>query len=175
MKRRLIIFAAIMSLVFLQTSFVAALFGPDRTPDILLMLAMAATRVIGFEASLGWSVIAGVIYDSATLSKTGTHVLQLLALVYLVSFFSRRFAADANAGGFLLAAGWVLVATLLSRFAHALYWQETREWAVLARDVFVLKAVLFQWLANGALFFAGVGIFKFLRGRFSPAASLALK
>lgn len=176
MKRRFLILAVISLLVFLQTGFVAPLFGADRGPDIVLMFAMAAARVLGFEASLGWSVVAGLVYDTATFSKIGFHVLPLIASIYLVSFFSRRLVADAQAGGILLMAGWALAATLLLRFSHALYWQKEGIAIVDAvKQAFSMQALFSQWFANFAAMVLGIWIIRALKRRFAPTAGLVLK
>ncbi|HEX8974478.1 MAG TPA: rod shape-determining protein MreD [Patescibacteria group bacterium] len=119
MSKKIIYSFLIIISILLQISVVPALSRSHVFADNVLMLILAWSVIDGFSGFLKWAVIAGILYDLATYSIVGVHVLIFLGAVYLVSFLSRRFAADFRGMGILLFLGFVIVATIFSHFVYA--------------------------------------------------------
>ncbi|HBP00621.1 MAG TPA: rod shape-determining protein MreD [Candidatus Moranbacteria bacterium] len=116
MKKFSIYSIIIFCATVLQASSVPALSGSAWLPDVVLMLVLAWTLLDGFDSLLPWAVFAGILYDLATFSPLGSHVIIFALVAYGVSFFSKRFSADARGGGIFLMVFFVISSTLGSRW-----------------------------------------------------------
>ena len=115
MKKFFIYFLIIFFAIVLQVSSVPLFFKSDWPVDIVLMLVLAWTLIDGFDAFLKWAVFAGLLYDLATFSAVGLHVIIFALLAYSVSFFSKRFSVEIKGTGILLMMFFVSAATICSR------------------------------------------------------------
>jgi rod shape-determining protein MreD len=115
MKKKFIYTIIILTLIIVQTSFFPATLNINAAADAVLMLVLAYSVLDGFSAFLSWAIAAGILYDLATHSVVGEHVIVFLLVVYFVSFFSRRFSTDLRVTGFFLFIMFVIIATLISR------------------------------------------------------------
>jgi rod shape-determining protein MreD len=116
MKKKFIYCVITIVAILLQTSFLPVVFGRGSVPDAVLMLILALAVLDGFFATFSWAIFIGFLYDLASYSKIGMHVILFLMVVYFVSFFSRRFSFEIKATGIFLFGFFVLVAVILSQF-----------------------------------------------------------
>ena len=114
MKKKLVYFLIFIVAAIFQLSFMPIVSGGHPSADAVLMAVLAWSVLDGFAAFLGWAIFFGLFYDLISYATVGVHALIFLAVVYFVSFFSRRFSMEFKGVGLLLFLAFVVVATLVS-------------------------------------------------------------
>lgn len=120
MKKKLVYFFIFISIAIFQLSFLPVISERNTAADSVLMAILAWSVLDGFFAFLGWAIFFGLFYDIISYSTVGTHAFIFLAVVYFVSFFSRRFSMELKGVGIVLFLLFILVATLASNAIIAL-------------------------------------------------------
>lgn len=154
MKKKLVYLFILIVAIIIQTSLMPVILSFNTTGDFVLMTVLAWSVLDGFSAFIIWAIVAGILYDLAAYSTVGEHAIIFLAVVYFVSFFSRRLSLEFKGIGWLLFIMFIIVATFLSRSIVALmmawdmqtvhgYWQMFGS----------LKSITLQIFYNGILFF----------------------
>ena len=154
MKKKLVYLFILIIAIIIQTSVMPVILNSSTTGDAVLMIVLAWSVLDGFSAFIGWAIVAGILYDLAAYSPIGEHAIIFLAVVYFVSFFSRRLSIEFKGIGWLLFFMFIVVATFLSKIIIALamawdlqtfhgYWQMFGN----------LKSITLQIIYNGILFF----------------------
>lgn len=115
MKKKIIYFVILISVIFLQLSLVPAFFDLSKGPDLVLMLVLAWTIRDGFEKFISWMILAGVLNDLLDYSSVGTHVIIFVFSSYMVSFLSRFFVVQIRGIGFLFLAVFVFLSMFFAR------------------------------------------------------------
>jgi rod shape-determining protein MreD len=160
MKKKLIYWGLIFLALLMQSSFLPVLISPGAMGDAVLMLVLALVVLDGFALALSWAIIAGVLYDFASFTPVGQHVIVFLLLIYAVSFFSRRLSVEVRGIGMLLLVFFVIAATLLSKslfiFSLMLGSQPVNFFQVFGS----FKDFIFQVGGNAVLFFLWLSVLK---------------
>lgn len=104
----------ILLLVFFQLSAVSPFFYPGPVPDIMLMLVVAWTMVVGFENIWMWIVGGALIFDLASFNPAGTSMILFIAVSYFISFVSRRFLVEHRGWGIAITFSFIILATSAS-------------------------------------------------------------
>jgi rod shape-determining protein MreD len=115
MKKKFLYLLVIFIALILQTATVAVFFGERNAVDLVLMLALAWAIIDGFGAFFFWAIAIGILYDLAAFTPVGVHVLIFLAVIYMVSFFSRRLSIDHKGTGAGIIFVFIIVATFISQ------------------------------------------------------------
>ena len=155
MKKKSVYLIILLIAIIIQTSVLPVLMEKNSVSDNVLMLILAWSVIDGFAAFLGWAIFAGIIYDLASYTPVGIHVLVFLAIVYGVSFFSRRISLDLKGVGLLLILLFILGATFFSNllivfsltaedFPHV-FWQSLGSFSSLTIQVAVNAILFFVW------------------------------
>lgn len=121
MKKKIVYIIILLVAIMLQTSFLPVVSNAFILGDAVLMLVLAWSVLDGFSAFMGWAVVTGILYDLATYSPVGEHVLIFLVVVYMVSFFSKRLSLDLKGTGLILLFIFVIVATFFSEIIIAFF------------------------------------------------------
>jgi len=161
MKKKLVYLFILIIAIIIQTSLMPVILNSNTTGDAVLMIVLAWSVLDGFSAFIGWAIVAGILYDLAAYSPIGEHAIIFLAVVYFVSFFSRRLSIEFKGIGWLLFFMFIVVATFLSKIIIALamawdlqtfhgYWQMFGN----------LKSITLQIIYNGILFFLSFFLLK---------------
>lgn len=61
--------------------------------DVTLMLVVTWALLLGFSESLGWTILAGLLFDLVFFERVGYSILFFTVSAYGVSFLSKRFFA----------------------------------------------------------------------------------
>jgi rod shape-determining protein MreD len=168
MKKRLVyIFILLVTLIW-QTSIAPVIFTGHAIGDAVLMAVLAWSILDGFYAFFGWSIIAGIFYDLMTYAIIGEHVLIFLAVVYFVSFFSRRLTLEFKGIGFLLFFVFVVAATLLSHVIKNSFVLLDIQTIHSYIDLFgPIKLLILQVIYNEILFFFWLFLLKKIKNFFN--------
>ena len=154
MKKKFVYLFILIVVIIIQTSIIPVVSSFNTAGDIVLMTVLAWSVLDGFSAFIGWAIVAGMLYDLAAYSPIGEHAIIFLAVVYFVSFFSRRLSLEFKGIGWLLFFMFIIVATFLSRsiIALAMAWDMQTfhgYWQMFGN----LKSITLQVIYNGMLFF----------------------
>lgn len=120
MKKKLVYTFIILVAILIQTSVVPVITETKIPGDSIIMAVLAWSILDGFFAFFPWAVLAGLLYDLASYSPIGTHVLILLPVLYFVSFFSRRFTMESKGVRIVLFVAFVVSVTIFSRIIFSL-------------------------------------------------------
>jgi len=120
MKKKLVYLVILIATIIIQTSVLPVISSANTAGDAVLMAVLAWSVLDGFSAFIGWAIVAGILYDLATYSPVGEHVIIFLAVVYFVSFFSRRLSLELKGMGLVLFFIFIFVATFISSSIVAL-------------------------------------------------------
>ncbi len=160
MKKKLFYFGLIFLALLMQSSFLPGLISPGAMGDAVLMLVLAMAVLDGFALALSWAIIAGALYDLASFTPLGQHVIIFLLLIYAVSFFSRRLSVEIKGVGMLLLVFFVIAATLISKSLFIFFLMLGSQ-AVNFFQVFGgFKDFIFQVGGNAVLFFLWLSALK---------------
>ena len=113
MKKKIVYFLLMLSLVVLQTSFVPNFCAGYFFVDIVLVGAMAWSFADGFAPFLPWAITLGILQDIFSHSVVGAHVLVIVLSTYVLSFFSKRFSMEIKGTGVLILSLLVAVGSFL--------------------------------------------------------------
>ena len=102
MKKKFFYIIMILLALVLQTTAVVPAVGQRNGLDIILMLVLAWSIIDGFNGFLSWAIFIGILYDMLSSSPVGLHVLIFLAVIYMVSFFSKRLSIDVQGTGLII-------------------------------------------------------------------------
>lgn len=161
MKKKIVYILLILLAILIQVSVLPVIMPGGMVVDNVLMLVLAGATIDGFGAFLGWSITAGILYDLASYSKVGVHVIIFLCVVYFVSFFSRRFSVEMRGVGLVIMLLFVAVATLVSHFVFAtsLAW-DMGTLQGFSKNFGSLANLSLQVLGNSLVFFAWFAVLK---------------
>lgn len=120
MKKKFVYIVISLVAIIAQTSIMPAVLQTNAAADVVLTAVLAWSVLDGFFAFISWAIAIGILYDLVTYSPVGVHVLIFLAVVYFVSFFSRRLSLELKGFGLFLFLIFVVVATLVSQGVIAL-------------------------------------------------------
>ncbi len=155
MKKKIVYFLVLMLAIILQTSVLPVFLDSQILGDAVLMVVLAWSILDGFQSFIGWSVVAGIFYDLATYSSVGEHVLIFLAVVYFVSFFSKRLSLDFRGMGLFLFCIFVIAVSLFSEIVLAIFtFWEMQTIHEYWRKFGSVGAVVLKIICNEILFFA---------------------
>jgi rod shape-determining protein MreD len=115
MKKKFVYSIILLIAIIVQTSVLPVISNQNILGDAVLMAVLAWSVLDGFYAFIGWAIAAGILYDLAAYSPVGEHVLIFLAVVYFVSFFSRRLSLELKGIGLALLFMFVIVAMFISK------------------------------------------------------------
>ncbi len=121
MNKKIIYCVIILFAILLQLSFLPLIIGASALGDAVLMLVLALAVIDGFTLSLSWAIVAGILYDFATYTTLGEHVIIFLLVAYVVSFFSRRLSVEVKGTGLLLLLLFIAVTTIISNWLLAIF------------------------------------------------------
>ncbi|MFA5925716.1 MAG: hypothetical protein WC831_02175 [Parcubacteria group bacterium] len=122
-----VIFCA--AVVFLQVSSAGVIFGSERVPNFALALVISLVLVLGFEKSLAWIILTGILVDVYSGWIIGMDALVMIIIAWVVSALLS--VADIKSRKslffpalFLLSAGFALIYDILAGiFMHvAILW-----------------------------------------------------
>jgi len=114
MNKKFLYLVILLAAIIWQTSIAPVVSNSGPAGDAVLMAVLAWSILDGFYSFIGWAVVAGILYDLAAYSPVGEHVLIFLAVVYFVSFFSRRLSLEFKGVGLALFFTFVIAITLFS-------------------------------------------------------------
>lgn len=154
MKKKIVYIFILLASIIIQTSLIPIVTDLRISPDVVLMMILAFSVLDGFHAFLPWAIFAGILYDLASYSLIGTHVIIFLAVVYFVSFFSRRFSMELKGVGLILFFLFIVFSTVIS--SGAVFWELSWGNALSLEHWKIWKefaSLGFQVLYNSILFF----------------------
>jgi rod shape-determining protein MreD len=105
-----------LAAAIIQGSVLPIFFSSGRIPNIILALVLVVAISAGFDDYLFWILAAGILFDLVSFQRFGVSAFFLVAVSYLASFFSRRFPMESRNWGFLLAAFFMLIASVFYNF-----------------------------------------------------------
>jgi rod shape-determining protein MreD len=76
------------AVILLHISAAGSFFRPERVPNITLALVMSLVLVLGFEKSLVWIILSGLIFDTASGYIFGTSALLLVLIGWTIGALS---------------------------------------------------------------------------------------
>lgn len=161
MKKKIIYTVILLLAIMIQTSIVPVVTGFGSSGDAVAMMVLAWSVIDGFRAFFAWAVAAGILYDLASYSPIGMHVLVFLPILYFVSFFSRRFTLESRGVGIFLFFVFVIISTVLLRGANHLemIWPEF-SWQNYLDSFGNFREFMFSILYNVIFFFLWFAIIK---------------
>lgn len=86
--RNLFIAIFCAAVVLLHISAVGLFFKPERIPNITLALVISLVFILGFEKSLIWIILVGLIFDAVSGRIFGTSALLLALIGWTISTLS---------------------------------------------------------------------------------------
>jgi rod shape-determining protein MreD len=168
MKKKSIYVAVLLLSVIVQTSAVPVFISHAMIVDNVLMLVIAWSLIDGFAAFLGWTIVAGILYDVVSYTTVGTHVLVFLAVTYMVSFFSRRFSMDMKGAGLALILLFVALISFVSHGVLALSISgDVRSFHDFGSYFGSFPNVVLQTALNMLLFFVWFGMIRKIKKYYS--------
>ncbi len=120
MKKKFVYLFIFIAVAVFQLSFLPVISDKETVANAVLMMILAWSVLDGFFAFLSWAIFFGIFYDIISYSTVGTHAFIFLAIVYFVSFFSRRFSMELRGVGMILFLLFIFVSTLASNAIIAL-------------------------------------------------------
>ena len=148
-------------MVVLQKTALPAILHHGYLPDLVMMFVLAWTIAFGFENSLWLAIGAGSVYDLLSFVPIGTHVLIFVLIIYLVSFFSRRFSVDLKGTGVLLVLFFILASQIGSHMLLILAAGfESGFWKEFIGSLGNFKQFVLETLINCLLFFVNYAFLK---------------
>lgn len=109
-------------IVLLQVSSAGIFFGFERIPNLVLALAVSLVLIMGFEKSLVWIILAGILVDAYSGWAIGINAVILVLIAWATSGFQS--VADIKSRRllffpaiFFLTAGLAVTYDLLARLA----------------------------------------------------------
>lgn len=84
--KNFILFFFCIAAVFFQLSAEGAFFSERRIPDLALALVITLVVANGFEKSVGWIVLIGLVIDAGSASIFGTTALVYLLVGWMINF-----------------------------------------------------------------------------------------
>ncbi|MEI8344180.1 MAG: rod shape-determining protein MreD [Candidatus Moraniibacteriota bacterium] len=167
MNKKIIYGGLILLAIFFQLSFLPIFVGSKLLGDAVLMLVLALAVIDGFGLTLGWSVVAGALYDFASYATFGQHVIIFLLAVYVVSFFSRRLSVEVRGTGLLMFFLFIIIVTIISDAMLVAFFVFGGKSVRLFFQVFGnFGLVTFQVMCNSLLFFLWFNIIKKIKKKF---------
>jgi rod shape-determining protein MreD len=152
-KNKLIYGVVIFFAIIMQKSFLPIIFGENYYFDFVLMLVLAWSVHDGFFEFLPWAIIAGCLYDFFFYFSIGLHAILFSAVVYLVSFFSKRFSSDLRSSGVFLVIFFIVVTTIASNFFDIIVVNESQNVLNNFQEKFLKNyAIFYEIIINGILF-----------------------
>ncbi|HPN54519.1 MAG TPA: rod shape-determining protein MreD [Candidatus Moranbacteria bacterium] len=121
MRKKIVYSFVLLFAVIAQTSILPVFFSNQVLGDAVLMAVLAWAMLDGFQAFIGWAIVAGIFYDLAAYSPIGEHVLIFLVVVYFVSFFSKRLSLNFRGTGLFLFFIFVIAVTVFSEIVLAIF------------------------------------------------------
>lgn len=154
MKKKIVYFLIFIFIAIVQISIMPVIANENPIPDLVLMSILAWSVLDGFFIFLPWSIFFGITYDLLTYSLVGEHVLIFLAVLYFVSFFSRRISFEFKGIGLFLFLLFVVVVSGMSQVFFALMaaWH-TQILSGFWNSFGSLSSIILQLLINMLLFF----------------------
>ena len=118
MQSKLIRLGIIFLAILIQISFLPVLFSTNEVPNIILLLIISWTVIMGFDNILIWVIITGIMADLIFFRSVGTSVIFFVVIAYSISFVSRRFLIENKNSGFLIIALFIIFSTILYGFLN---------------------------------------------------------
>lgn len=84
--KNLVLFIFCLIAVFLQFSVAGVFFSASRIPDLALALVITFVLTLGFEESVKWILLAGILIDAGSSAIFGTTTLGFFVMGWLVSW-----------------------------------------------------------------------------------------
>ncbi len=167
MKNKIIYFGVIIFAILVQTSFLPIIARVGVLGDAVLMLVLVLAVLDGFANVLKWAVLAGILYDFASYTTIGVHVIIFLLTVYVVSFFSRRLSVEIKGMGLFFLLLFVVLATLISNGLLSLFAVWGGKTLKLYAQAFgSFSLVIFQVFCNAVLLFFWFNVIKKIKKKF---------
>jgi rod shape-determining protein MreD len=116
MKKNLTNMAILIIAIIIQFSLLPPIFSAGALPQIILVLVIGWTVILGFPSAFWWVILAGFVFDLASGQKIGSEIMILIFVSYCISFFSRRFLVENKFWASLILVGFVVMATIVHRF-----------------------------------------------------------
>jgi rod shape-determining protein MreD len=73
------------AVVLLQVSSAGVFFGSERIPNLVLVLTVSLTLMLGFEKSLAWIIFAGLLVDSYSGWALGINAIIFVLIAWAIS------------------------------------------------------------------------------------------
>src|SRR4030042_4323667 len=82
--KKFFLFLFILILFFLQYSILGVFFGLGRVPNLFVVFTVSLAVLFGFEKSVGWVILAGLLMDSGSSWLLGSGTLILVAVLWII-------------------------------------------------------------------------------------------
>jgi rod shape-determining protein MreD len=168
MKKKLLIFSIVFLAVILQISVFPVFFSKDNVPDLALIALVSATAVFGFQQTLIWAIISGLVLDIFSFSRIGANIFAFVIFSYAISFFSRRLILGEKSGGILTGAVFISLMTFFYKL-----WSVLNELGFNYQEIWKMRMGFFDGIGwkiifNLILFFLSILFLKRIRNRIYP-------
>jgi len=154
----------ILAGVLIQTSVLAIILPPEKTPNIILLIIIAWTIVAGFEKIWLWAITAGIIADLAFFDPLGKNVILLVLASCVIGFFSNRFPIE-NRAGEIVAMFFIAASAIIFDVFFNIFFAELREIALKEQWLFLIKNIATQIIIGIAFLYLLYAFFKKVENR----------
>lgn len=133
--------------VSFQTSVLAILFSRGQIPNIILLIIIIWTIIVGFNKIWPWAIIAGAALDLASFEPVGKNVIFLILISYIMNFFLQRFLTENRAWRIITISFFVVIASALYAFYNVFFTNLSEKLS------FILENITIQVVASIILFY----------------------
>ena len=151
--------AIILMGISFQVSALAVLFSRGQVPNIILLIIIAWTIIVGFNKIWPWTIIAGVILDLASFEPIGKNVIFLLIVSYAVNFFLQRFLTE-NRIWRVVMISFFVVATTIFYASCDIFFVSPSEMDIKEKISFMAENAAVQIIASAMLFYVCYALLK---------------
>ncbi len=163
MTKKSLIYSIFMILsLLLGSSFFPVFFSAHPGFSTSAMLVLAWVFIDGFEKSLVWIIVLGVLADFSAGFAVGMHIVTFVSIAYFASFLSGRFLVHMRGVGIIWVIFLVCMSTLIIFLLVGVgYGVEINHINKLFK-YFNEKVFFVSCLANLVMFFLWYGLIKWI-------------